>query len=204
MKAIFFDMDGVLVDSFDFWYELFNFTLKHFKYPELARDDFDRKIWGISTLEAAQKHLPRNTDSEMAEFYLKNYTRFDKYFKAYPKVALLLKQLREKNLKIVIVSNTHIEIAEDELSKCKLREHIDVLLCPNTRLKPKPYPDMIFEGLRQLGLKKEEMIFVGDTISDIRAGKAAGVRTIGLRIDGGNKRIEKVEEVLELIREHTH
>ncbi|MBN1156423.1 HAD family hydrolase [Candidatus Woesearchaeota archaeon] len=196
IKAIFFDMDGVLVDSYEFWYRLFNFTLKHFKYPEMREEEFNEKIWGISTLEAVQRYLPKNTDKEMAEFYLEKYAEFEKYFRTYPDTISVLKKLKEK--KIVIVSNTHMEIAEEELKKCKIRSYVDILLCPNENLKPKPYPDMILEGLRQLKLKKEEAIFVGDTVTDMAAGRAAGIMTIGLRIDGGNRKIDKLEEIFDI------
>ena len=45
-SAILFDMDGVLVNSFDAWWKSLNITMKSFKYKEVSREEFSRIYWG--------------------------------------------------------------------------------------------------------------------------------------------------------------
>ncbi len=198
MKAVFFDMDGVLIDSFEFWYRLFNFTLKCMGYHEIDLKTFAKEVWGLSTPDVVVSWMPNHERKEVSDFYMRHAKEFYKYFRIFPSTVPMLEKLKQKGMKVAVLTNTHAQLAEDEIKD--IEEYVDLLLYPHDRIKPKPEPDMIFEGLKLLGLKKEDVVFVGDTMSDMRAGKAAGVITIGLRVDGGDRRIEKLEEVTGLIQ----
>jgi beta-phosphoglucomutase-like phosphatase (HAD superfamily) len=59
---------------------------------------------------------------------------------------------------------------------------------------PKPAPDLVEEGLKRLGVGPGAAVLVGDSRYDVAAGRVAGVRVVGLRIDA-DQRIEKLAEL---------
>ena len=56
----------------------------------------------------------------------------------------------------------------------------DAVLCGDEAARPKPYPDILYEILKQLQLEPGQAIFVGDMVVDIKTGHAAGIETIAV------------------------
>ena len=61
LKAVLFDLDGVLLNSFEAWYHVFNHVRKDLKLKEISRDEFKKKVWGGS-VEADAKNYYKNID----------------------------------------------------------------------------------------------------------------------------------------------
>ena len=74
----------------------------------------------------------------------------------------------------------------------------DALVCGTDVAASKPAPDGIRKALAMLGIRADEAIYVGDTSYDREAGRRAGIRFIGYRIDG-DARIESLGEILDLL-----
>lgn len=99
----------------------------------------------------------------------------------------MLKTLREKGIKLALISNTDNFSVNFVLDKYKLRDYFDaiVLSCDEGKLKTDP---ALFEvALEKLGVDKEDALMVGDSLeTDIEGAKKAGVPS--LLIDRKNKR----------------
>jgi len=92
IKTILFDLDGVLVNSYDAWFKLFNNTLKHFGYTPIPKKTFMGE-WGKSTKEDVKYFMPNQTIKEVREYYSQTFPKFIKYVKVTPGAVTILKKL---------------------------------------------------------------------------------------------------------------
>ena len=197
IKAVLFDMDGVLVDSIEAWFELFNKTLKHFGKEEFTWEKFMERVWGGPIERDAEEFFGTSVDN-VIRFYFDNFDSFKENLKLFPNVKEVLDELKNKNLKIGLVTNTPKRQVHKLVDHLSLREYFDVIIGGDEVEHGKPAPDMIFLACKELGIKPEDSIYIGDVDADVIAGKKAGCLTIGLKIDGDD-RIEDLKELEEKI-----
>jgi len=83
-------------------------------------------------------------------------------------------------LAIVTMRSTPKESLIDELEKLSIASYFDSIVTALDTLKPKPSPEALLKSIDMLHLDKIDCIIVGDSINDVRAGKAAGIKTIAV------------------------
>lgn len=197
IKGIIFDLDGVLIDSYKAWQKLLNYALKHYGKKTISEKEFQR-FWGQGMEKDIEILLPEITLSQLQKFYEDNFQKFSNYIKVFPETEFVLKKLKEKGLKIAIASNSAPKILTFCIKEAGLEKYLDYFLGASDSLKGKPEPDILFEILEVLKLKKEEVLFVGDSPFDIEAGKRAGIKTVGIGIKG-DKEIKNLKDLIYLI-----
>jgi len=79
-----------------------------------------------------------------------------------------------------VVSGNYKPTVMTALSKCGLKRYMKVMISIDDCPISKPSPEPIFMALKRIGVKPGEAIYVGDHPDDVRSGKAAGVKTIGV------------------------
>ncbi|WP_457751200.1 HAD family hydrolase [Thermococcus sp.] len=117
-----------------------------------------------------------------------------------------LAELKAMKLKLAAVSNASQECTEFVLNLFDLRKYFDVIYGKDYSyldgVKPNPY--LVNKALKTLGLKREEVLLVGDSSNDILAGKNAGIKTVNItrfgRIDGADYYVENLWELVELVK----
>lgn len=199
IKGIIFDLDGVLIDSFCAWHKLLNYALKSFNKKTLSKKEFE-KFWGQGMEKDIEILLPEITISELQKFYEENFIKFSNYVKIFPETKFVLKKIKEKNILISIASNSAPKIVDYSIRATKIDGFIDYYVGASNSTKGKPEPDILLKILEHLKLKNEEVIFVGDSLFDIEAGKKANVKTVGIGIKGDFRisKLSKLEELLML------
>jgi HAD superfamily hydrolase (TIGR01509 family) len=99
-----------------------------------------------------------------------------------PEIRGLLAGAGERAIPVAIVSNNSEEAVRTFLDRFEWARDVRTLACrtPGTvsRMKPDPYP--VLTALRHVGADPKQCVFVGDSVSDVEAGHAAGVPVIGL------------------------
>ncbi len=91
----------------------------------------------------------------------------------------IVSKLCVKNIKLAILTNNKNTYAEDVLKKFNLNSFFELIIGFNeVEGKVKPNPDGILKILDQWKVKPSEVVFIGDMVTDILAGKAANVKTI--------------------------
>lgn len=117
---------------------------------------------------------------------------FDSRLTAYEKAAIhtaqptrhahrVIKSARHTGRPVAIVSNNSGAAIEDYLRDHNMQKEIDAIVA-RPYGKPelmKPNPTLVIQAAQRLGVTSEKCAFVGDSITDIEAGRAAGVRVIG-------------------------
>ncbi len=192
-SAILFDMDGVLVDSLDSWWKALNSALKKFKHQELTRNEFIETYWGHD-LRANLKRLKLNP--KVAPFCNITYGDHLDYIRIYPDTKSALKQL--VSYKKAVITNTPTDCARQILKKFDITQYFEAIITSDDVLKAKPDPEIVFTACKRLGVTPKNALLVGDTESDVKAGRAAGCIVIGLNIDA-DLTIQRLSELTDLV-----
>jgi len=176
-KAILFDMDGVLVDSLDSWWKALNNALKRYKHQEITREEFIKTYWGHD-LKANLKRLQLNP--EVAQFCNITYGNHLDYIKIYPDTKSTLRRLASYTK--AIITNTPTDCTRQILRKFDIEQYFKEIVTSDDVVKAKPNPEIVFKACERLGVDSKTVILVGDTESDVEAGRTAGCTVIGLNI----------------------
>ena len=195
IQAVLFDLDGVLVHSFEAWVQLMNATARHFGYPPVDRDRF-QAVYGQPTTEDVRAFFPRETVEHVEAFYDAHFTDFKESVEADPAAAHVLSALVERGVRLAVVTNTASALAREILTGTGLR--IDTVVGGNDVPQAKPSPDMVHRACELLSVVPANAVMVGDSHYDRAAAQAAGVRFAGLGIDG-DERLEHLVDLLLLI-----
>jgi len=181
-SAILFDLDGVLVDSFDAWLAALNDALKLYNHNEISKDEFINRYWGHDLFDNINK---MNLNLEVGEACNKFYKNHINKIRIYPGTKKILYKL--KTFRKAVITNTPKDSAIKVLKKFDIYKYFKFVLTSNDVKMSKPDPEIILKSCELLNLKPREVILIGDTRSDVEAGKAAGCKVIGINVEADYK-----------------
>lgn len=193
-SAILFDMDGVLVDSLDAWWKALNSALQRFKHQEITRDEFSKTYWGHD-LKANLRRLHLNP--EVAKFCNITYGNHLDSVTIYPETKDVLKSL--VSYKKAVITNTPSDCAWQILRKFHIEQYFEEIITSDDVIRSKPDPEIVCKACKRLGVDVTTVLLVGDTESDVKAGRAAGCTVVGLSIPA-DITIQRLSELPYLLR----
>ncbi|MGA2199458.1 MAG: HAD family hydrolase [Nitrososphaerales archaeon] len=127
-----------------------------------------------------------------------------------PGIADVLIRLRAANVKLATLTNSGRAPSDWLLRRHDLLQHFDFSLSRDDVTALKPRPEGIIKAMALMGLPREDVVYVGDSVIDVRAARAAGIRvasvTTGrytherLRDEGTDYIMGSLTELLELVR----
>lgn len=199
VRAVLFDMDGVLLDSFEAWLATVQDACRHFGAPVVDRETFKTVFGAGSDTDVATFLRGAATPGEADRFYHEAFPRYIPLIRAVPEAPRVLRSLRLTGIRTACVTNTTRPLARALLDRNDLLGEIESLVTADDVARPKPAPDMVTKALADLATPPPAGLLVGDTIYDIEAARAAGCTAVGLMRDGGHHRIDRLEEVLTLV-----
>ena len=179
-KAVLFDLDGVLIDSIDCWLLAFNETLKKYGLRGLGKREFLRRHWGRST-EDNFKDFGLGEDA--VNYCHSQQMRLISEIRLARNAKRTLEILKNR-VKVGLVTNTPRENTRKILDSFGLTNCFDVVVVKEDVERGKPYPDMIIKACELLGVEPRSALVVGDTPSDLKAGKSAGCKVVGVNVKG--------------------
>ena len=186
VKAVLFDLDGVLVDSMAAWYHTYNDSLKDFGFGTLQKQEFVKRF-GSPIEKDIKDYFIGKTVNEVSESYNANFKRNKEYVKLSPESILILKKLKKQKIKICLISNSTKFIVLTVLNHFKIRKYFDVVITMDDVKRRKPAPDMVLKACKKLNISPKYAILVGDTKNDMIAGKMAGCITLGYKTKGDHR-----------------
>jgi len=198
LKAILFDLDGVLLDSFEAWYNVFNHVRKDLKLKEISREEFRKNTWGTSAENDVKMYFKGRSVKEIGNAYKTLIKKYIDKIKLLPDAVNVLKNVKGKNIKIGLVTNSYRKPTFEMLRFHKIENYFDAVVTIDDVKRAKPYPDSIIKLCEKLNVMPQEAILVGDTKNDFKAGRAASVFVVGLNTHG-DLIISKLSDLLELV-----
>jgi len=180
IKAIFFDLDGTLVDSTDQIYKAVSSTRKIAGFPEVSSRDVLSKIG----LEARELFSDLNLSSIEVERLVQDFRshliglKLDQthLFKG---VIEFLEWACENNFRMAVATNKPKTLAIKVLQDTGIKDFFEFIEGADD-LPPKPNPAIIIQNLENLKMVPNEVCMIGDRVEDTLAAKALGVRAYGV------------------------
>ena len=183
IKAILFDMDGVLIEAKDWHYEALNRALRLFGL-EISRYDHLTTFDGLPTkvkLKMISKRffLPESLHTFINEVK-QSYTAELIHERCHPLFhhEYALSKLHQEGYKIAVCSNSIRKTIELMMDKAELTPYLDLIVSNEDVTKAKPAPEMYQTAIGKFGLQPEECIVVEDNPNGIQAGKASGASVL--------------------------
>lgn len=179
IKAVVFDMDGVLIDAKDWHYEALNRALNHFGY-NITRLDHLTTFDGLPTRKKLEMlTLERGLPAGLHAFLndLKQiYTTELIHSRCKPTFAheYALSRLRDAGYKLAVASNSVRATVELMMERSWLKPYLEVLISNQDVARAKPDPEMYRTAAARLGLEPNECLVVEDNPNGIRAAEGAG------------------------------
>jgi beta-phosphoglucomutase len=186
IKAVIFDMDGVLIEAKEWHYEALNESLELFGFtisPEEHKTTYD----GLPTSKklhmlSERNGLPRKLHTFINDMK-QQYTMDMVYERCKPTFQheYALAELKRIGYKLAVASNSIRQTVEVMMDKAHLRCHLDFLLSNQDVKEGKPSPEIYNLAIHKLGLKPQECLIVEDNENGIRAAKASGANLLVVR-----------------------
>lgn len=195
MRAVLWDLDGVLVDSYEVWFELLRATARALGGAIVSREQF-AACWGQGIEKDVELFFPHKSIAEIEAYYHAHFMDHATHLRVDPDARAVVARVRELGLAQALITNTPGPLARQIIAHARLA--LDAVVGGTDVPAGKPAPDMVLEAARRLGVATAEAWVVGDSRYDRDAAGAAGVRFVGLRLDG-DRRIERLAELLDLV-----
>lgn len=206
IKACIFDMDGTTVNTINSIAHFANNALNKAGLPSIDTEDYKYLVGKGARVLVSGMLKTVGADEKYFDTVFPEYnTTYDNDFlyltEAYDGIKELLKALKDKGIKTTILSNkphaTALKVSEALFGDSL----IDICYGARDGVALKPDPEGVFQIIDELGLKKEECIYIGDTSTDMKTGKSAGLYTVGV-LWGFRKRDELEENGADVIISH--
>lgn len=176
-RAVLFDFDGTLADSYAAITASVNHVLQHHGRPTLTEEKV-RKLVGHGLEQLMLAILPGIDPAIGARLYREHHpTVMESHTKLLPGVVDGLVALKQAGVKLGICSNKPAYFTRAIIGILKIDSYFDVVLGPDDVGTAKPDPTMLLKALGRLGVSKDEALYVGDMEVDIETGRRAGVET---------------------------
>lgn len=183
IKAVIFDMDGVLVDAKDWHYEALNKALRLFGY-EITRYEHLTTYDGLPTKKklemlSLERDLPRTLHGFINELK-QQFTMDLVQLQCKPRFTheLALAKLKLSGMKIGVASNSIRNTILVMMEKSHLSKYLDVILANDDVQKSKPDPEMYIKAMAALKVEPHECLIVEDNEHGIKAAKASGAHVL--------------------------
>ena len=167
-------MDGTVLNTLDDLTDAVNHVFSQFDLPPRSTEEY-RKFFGNGIGYAMKCAAPEGTPESLFD---KMIPVFREYYdehcldktRPYDGILELMKALKDKGYKMAIVSNK-IDSAVKELNERFFSEYVSVAIGEKPGIKRKPAADTVLAALKELGSKKSEALYIGDSEVDLQTAK---------------------------------
>lgn len=212
VKAIVFDMDGTLLDTLQDLTNAVNMALSKYGLPEKTVPEVC-KVVGNGARNLVKGVVPEGENHPEFDAIFTDYKIYyaehcEEETKPYEGILELLQELKKRKYQMAVVSNKP-DPAVKVLAEKYFPGCFKVAIGDMEGYKRKPAPDLVYKALEELGTKKEEAIYVGDSDVDLMTAMNAELPCVSvtwgfrdrefLMFHGASMFIDKPMELLEVL-----
>ena len=215
-RACIFDLDGTLTDTLSSLVFPVNETMKEIGMPQITRDQC-RQFVGNGAKVLIEEALKAGGDEKLTRFE-EAFEAYGRIFdanctyqvKPYPGILEMLAQMKERGMKLGVLSNKPDRQAVHVVAEVFSRELFDAVQGQKEGVPRKPDPTAALTIAEQFGVRPQETLYIGDSEVDAATGKAAGMDTVlvswgfrpkeVLREASPKWVVDRAEEIMDIIR----
>lgn len=213
-KGIIFDLDGTLLNTVYDLADSVNEVLTHMGFPCHDEEEYKLKI-GHGFRNLIEVSLPEDQRTEEniekgLDMFVKAYDqKYKNRTVPYNGIPELMEQLHDRHICFAVNSNKRMDYTNALVDKFFSHLTFTAVFGEREGVPKKPDPASALEIAGMMGLKPEEILYIGDSSTDMATGKNAGMDTVGvawgfrgreeLEASGGTYIVDRPEEILDII-----
>jgi len=179
-KGAIFDLDGTLINSYQALFLAFRHTYQNMGLVPLSVDEVGR-VLGHGLANTFRDLLGEERVPEAMRLFRQKYEEVLRpHTHLLPGAREVLETLHGRGIKLAIATNKLGQFARELFEHFGLDKLFAIIVGDEGVSQNKPDPEMLLHAIEKMRLKKEEVIFVGDSPIDIQTGKNAGVRVFAV------------------------
>ena len=211
VRLIIFDLDGTLIDSVGDICAAVNYAIEQHGLTPVTLEETKASVGeGVPSLIEKVLALKRATFLDREELTKRVLEYYSSHLVAktapYPEVRETLEHLGAR--KKAVISNKLTGLAEKILETLDLLKYFEVVAGSDSSPERKPSPVPVLRVLSLLDVPPHEALIVGDSVYDMAAGRAAGLRTVAVTYgygasgfsDGSDFVIDRFSQLLEVVQ----
>lgn len=206
MKAVIFDMDGVIIDSEPIHFEVDMQTMKDLGC-NISAEELEKYVG--TTNEYIFTHIKKNYKIRESVEEIINYRSemaknkvIQANLEPIEGIRELLNDLKNNNIPVAIASSSPRDFIDVVVSKFNLQDYFEYIVSGEEVENGKPAPDVYIETAKRLGISPWNCTVIEDSKNGVLAAKAAEMKCIAFQnINSGNQDLSKADIIVNSITE---
>jgi HAD superfamily hydrolase (TIGR01509 family) len=183
LRAVIFDLDGVLADSEPWWNEIDAQLLAH--YGVTYRGEYHRDVLGVNYRAAIEFYQKTYALNASAEEMMRHRAEaagdvFARCVGLFPAARSVLEELQRLGLRLAVATSSVGASARPFLNRHNLTSFFDVIVTGDEVEHGKPHPDIYLSAAEKLGFAPGACLVIEDSLSGIAAAQAANMRVVAI------------------------
>lgn len=209
-KYIIFDFDGTLVDTNYLIDKTIRATAKEVLNKEIDEETV-ANVWGKVLSEQMENLDPTKVEA-LSDFYRDYYNKHrEEHTNIFEGIIQMLEGLHDFGSQMGIVTNKGTGGLNHGLEKFQIKDYFKIALSKTDVVMKKPHPEALHKIMAHFDAKPEEILFVGDSVHDIKFGNNVGVDTVlvkwtvmdieKLKAEKPTYIVESPEEIVSIVKQ---
>jgi phosphoglycolate phosphatase len=174
-RAVLFDFDGTLIDSYPAIAASVNHVRSLYQLPPLPEAEVRRHV-GRGPYHLIQQTVGQgDLEANVTAYRTHHPTVFRTGTRLLPGAREALATLAGRGYLLGICSNKPVAFSRELVAFLSVEPFLRLVLGPEDVARPKPAPDMLLAALPRLGVPAAQVLYIGDMVVDIQTARAAGV-----------------------------
>lgn len=190
-----FDIDGTLIDTSEMYMPAMIMALADFGYHYSPEEEirYQKELFGINGHDSlVQLGIPEDQLPDVLTRWYEYTDQRKDFIRPLPGMAEALEQLvQQEGVQLAIATSKKASEYEDFKQRFAFAKYFKVVIKEEDTLKHKPDPEPLLAAMHDLGGTPDNTIYVGDTINDLKAAHAAGMKFAGALY--GSSQPEKIQ-----------
>ncbi|MEX2784110.1 HAD family hydrolase [Streptococcus sp. H49] len=185
IKAVIFDMDGVLFDTESFYFKRRKkflaekgISIDHLEARDFVGGRLDQ-IWNRILGDLSSDYDTKNLERQYILYKEEHRAPYEQLI--FPDTKQVIEKLKQSGIRLALASNSEYGDIFFALDSVGLKNSFDPILSGSDFTESKPDPAIYNKACDLLGFDKKEIVVVEDSLKGIAAGKAAGLRVFAIR-----------------------
>lgn len=204
VRAILWDLDGVIVNSMEFHYQAYREVLSE-RGVKLSREMYLRELIGLRNYVILRRLLGDLPDEEIEALAARKEEAFRRlvsgHVKALPGAERLVRRSKEGGMRQAIVSSTSRQNIEVMLGSLGLLDEFDTAVGEEDAARGKPDPEGFLLAASRLGVAARDCVVIEDAPEGIAAGKVARMQCIGVTTTRPAERLAQADLVVDSLED---